>query len=68
MKERPKIVIDFNPDHSVTWNSCGWGTDHSLMAKAKESINRGHDPKEVIELLNEAGFDVVMITDSTSEH
>jgi len=64
MKERPKIILDFEPDDSVTWNSVGWGKDASLMAKAKKAINMGKDPAEVVVLLNLAGFDVGVLTET----
>jgi hypothetical protein len=60
--KRPTIIIEFEPDHSVTWHSTGWGKDADLMQAAKRAINQGETPQEVIEFLTDAGFDVMELT------
>jgi hypothetical protein len=48
--QKPQIIIYFDVN-GVTWYSVGWGTDSRLMKKAKEAINKGETPEEVIQLL-----------------
>ena len=55
---KPIIVISFDYDE-VKWKSAGWGSDAKLMKKAKQAINRGETPGEVVDLLRKAGFMVV---------
>ena len=54
---KPIIIIQFN-DQVVTWASMGWGNDEALRKKAKEAINKGEMPQEVVALLDDAGFEV----------
>ena len=66
---KPVIIVEFEPDDSVTWNSVGWGKLPILMQAARAAIRLGSNPKEVVELLQAAGFEVVeMVAPSATEH
>ena len=56
---KPTIVVEFEPDDSVTWHSVGWGKMPPLMDAAKTAIQLGRNPEEVVKLLQAAGFEVV---------
>ena len=56
--KKPTILLHFDERNSVEWKSVGWGGDASLRAKAKEALNKGEHPEEVMKLLREAGFTV----------
>jgi len=57
--KRPKILIRFDTIPSCHWHSVGWGGNATLKAKAQRAINRAETPQEVIELLTDAGFEVM---------
>lgn len=54
---RPQILVQFN-DTGCDWHSVGWGDNPELMRAAKQAINEGETPEEVIAKLLIAGFDV----------
>jgi hypothetical protein len=54
--EKPEIYLVFQDD-CCDWLSSGWGDNPELMRLAKEAINKGETPAEVIELLS-AHFEV----------
>ena len=50
---KPVIIVKFEKDN-VTWKSAGWGDDPKLMKKAKNAINKGENPGEVVDLLSKS--------------
>ena len=54
---KPIVIISFE-DGIVHWASCGWGNSPKLMKLAKQAINQGEDPEQVVALL-ELHFEVM---------
>jgi hypothetical protein len=53
------ILIRFSRGRCI-WHSVGWAGDRSIMAKARKAIRQGESRERVIELLEQAGFRVII--------
>ena len=62
MTKKPKVVILPSDDPNIcNWMSDGWGHNRKLMAKARKAIADGDCIPDVVQLLEEAGFEVIQL-------